>query len=285
MTVDAREARDECGAVATLELVEVLAVDQTRDDIADVVGPIDVERDQVVEVGRRPTGVTHDDRLRARRGGKGRDDVAHDLKGVIIVVGEVVHHPGALGVESAPAEVLGGHHLADRRLDQRWTAEEDRALVSHDHRLVAHRGHIGTAGGTRAENGGDLRDAGGRQSSLGVEDAPEVVAIGKDLILHRQVCAAGVDEVDARQSVLPRYLLCAQMLLHRHREVGAALHGRVVADDHDVATVDEPDPGDHARGRRDAVVQSVRRQRRHFQERAAEVQQAPDALARQQLPA
>jgi len=70
------------------------------------------------------------------------------------------------------------------------------------------------------------------QVGLVEEDAAEVVAVGEDLVLVRQVRAAGVDQVDAGQAVLRGDFLRAQVLLHRHREVGAALDRGVVADDH-----------------------------------------------------
>ena len=44
-----------------------------------------------------------------------------------------------------------------------------------------------------------------------------------------------------------RDLLRAQVLLDRHRVVGAALHRRVVGDDHAFLPVDAADAGDHAR--------------------------------------
>ena len=43
-------------------------------------------------------------------------------------------------------------------------AEEDRALVAHDHGLVAHRRHVGAAGRARTQHRGDLRDALARSS-------------------------------------------------------------------------------------------------------------------------
>ena len=83
----------------------------------------------------------------------------HDPQRVRVVVGQVVGDAGDLGVQVAAAELLGGDDLAGRRLHQRRAAEEDRALVAHDHGLVAHRRHVGAARGARAEHGGDLRDA------------------------------------------------------------------------------------------------------------------------------
>ena len=110
-----------------------------------------------------------------------------------------------------------------------------------DHRLVRHRRHVGAAGRARAHHDRDLRDALRRHARLVVEDPPEVVAVGEDLGLERQERAAGVDEVDARQLVLLRDLLRAQVLLDREREVRAALHGRVVRDDDALLPLDHAD--------------------------------------------
>jgi hypothetical protein len=109
-------------------------------------------------------------------------------------------------------------------------------------RLVRHRRHIGAAGGAGAHDHGDLRDALGRHVGLVVEDAPEMVAVGKHLVLVGQVGAAAVHQVDAGQAVLRGDLLRAQVLLDRHRVVGAALHRGVVADDHDLAALTRPTP-------------------------------------------
>jgi hypothetical protein len=86
----------------------------------------------------------------------------------------------------------------------------------------------------------------GRHVGLVVEDAAEVVAVGKDLVLGRQVGAARIDQVDAGQAVLRRDLLRAQVLLDRHREVGAALHRGVVGHDHALDALHAADAGDHA---------------------------------------
>ena len=199
--VEAGEAGDERLAVLALELVELAAVDEPRDDLAHVVGL--VARRRARRRTARPASTAGGDGSArhptpARRRRQRRDDVAHDLERVLVVLGEVVDDAGAARVQLAAAELLGGDDLADRGLHERRAAEEDRALVAHDHGLVAHRGHVRAAGGARAEHGGDLRDAGGRHPRLVEEDAPEVVAVGEDLVLHRQERAARVDEVDAR---------------------------------------------------------------------------------------
>ena len=120
---------------------------------------------------------------------------------------------------------------------------------------------------------------------LVVEDAAEMLAVGEDLGLVRQVGAAGIDEIDAGQPVLARDLLRAQVLLHRHRVVGAALDGRVVADDHRLAARDAPDAGDDPGGvdRRPRTCRG--RERAELEEGRAGIDQPRDAVARQELAA
>jgi hypothetical protein len=179
---------------------------------------------------------------------------------VSVVVGEVVGDAGGAAVQVAAAELLGAHDLAGRRLHQRRAAQEDGALVPHDDGLVAHRRDVGATGRAGAEDRGDLRDAARRQLRLVEEDPAEVLPVGEDLVLLGQERPARVDQVDARQAVLERHLLGPQVLLHRHRVVGAALDGRVVRDDHDLPAADPADAGDDPRGRGVAVVQPVRRE-------------------------
>ena len=117
-------------------------------------------------------------------------------------------------MDVAAAELLGGHLLAGRGADERRAAEVDRPLLAHDDVLVAHRRHVGAAGGRRAVHHRHLRDAGRRHHRLVVEDA----APGReDVGLERQEGAARVDEVDARQAVLVGDLLRAELLLHGER--------------------------------------------------------------------
>ena len=109
--------------------------------------------------------------------------------------------------------------------------------------------------------------------------------VGEDLVLQRQERAAGIDQIDAGQMVLARDLLGAQMLLHRHRVVGAALDGGVVGDHHAFAAADAADAGDQARGRNVAAVHAVGGERRQLEKRAAGIEQQIDPLAGEQLSA
>ena len=131
----------------------------------------------------------------------------------------------------------------------------------------------------------DLRDGRGRHARLVVEDPPEVVAVREDVGLERQEGAAAVDEVDARQPVLERDLLRAQVLLDRHRVVRAALDGRVVGDDDAGRALDPADAGDDAGARGVVVVQAGGGERAQLQERGARVEEPVDAFADRELAA
>ncbi len=161
VAVDAGEAADQGGAVARLELVHAAAVDDARDDLADVEGLARVVADHAVEllgivVGILGRGARHAGRLHRPQV---LDDVPQQAQGVGVVVGQVVGHAADARVHVAAAQLLGGDLLAGGRLHQRRPAQEDGALLLDDDHLVAHGRHVGAAGGARAQHGRDLRDA------------------------------------------------------------------------------------------------------------------------------
>jgi hypothetical protein len=211
--------------------------------------------------------------------------LAHDAERVLVVDGEVVGDAADARVHVGAAELFGGNDLAGRGLHQRRAAEEDRAFVLHDDRFVGHRRDVRAAGRARAHHRGDLRNPLRRHARLVVEDAPEVIAVGEDFGLQRQERAARIDQVDARQAVLFGDLLRAQMLLDRHRVVGAALDRRVVGDDHAVGSGDRCDPGHDPRRGRVVAIHAVGSQRGELEERRARIDQPVDAVARGQLAA
>jgi len=110
-----------------------------------------------------------------------------------------------------------------------------------------------------------------------------MLAVGKHLVLARQVGPTRIHQVDARQGVLRGDGLRPQVLLHGERVIAAALHGRIIGDDHAFLAADPPDPGDDPGGRHIVVVDTESRERGQFQERRTRVEQRIDALARQQL--
>ena len=135
---DAGEAAHQSGAVKMLELVKLAAVDDPADHLAHLIGRADVVGDDAVKL----VGVE----LRLDRLGdvdvdllhpiEASDDVADDRQRMVVIVGDMVDHPRAPPVHLGPAQLLGRDHLAGRRLDQRRTGQEDRALVADDHALV-----------------------------------------------------------------------------------------------------------------------------------------------------
>jgi hypothetical protein len=90
------------------------------------------------------------------------------------------------------------------------------------------------------------------------------------------------------RAVLAGDLLRPQVLLDRQRVIGAALHRRIVGDDHALDAVDPADAGDqrsrrHLEGLR--AIHAVGRQLRQFEEGRTGIDQRIDPLARQQLAA
>ena len=244
--------------------------------------------DEAVEVGRVER------RRLGRRDVPGRfgaaslevpDDAARDRERVLVGGRVVVGYAGAPRVDVGAAELLGRHVLPGGGLHERRAADEDRPRAAHDHRLVRHRRHVGAAGGAGAHHDRDLRDALRGHLRLVVEDPPEVLPVGEDLGLERQERAARVDEIDAGEPVLLGHLLRSQVLLHREREVRAALDGRVVRDDHALAALDDADARDDARARRAVVVHLPGGERVQLEEGRAGVDEQVDALPRRQLAA
>jgi len=204
---------------------------------------------------------------------------------VLVIFGEMVDHAGLARVEVTAAEVLGRNLLARRGLNQGRAGEEDRALVADDHALVAHRRHVGAAGGAATHDAGNLGDALRTHLRLVVENPAEVVAVGEDFGLVRQVGAAAVDQIDARQPVGLGNFLRAEMLLDRQRIVSAAFDRRVVAHDHRLAPGDAADAGDDPGARDLALVHVAGGKLADFEKRRARIEQPFDAVAGQQFAA
>ena len=102
--------------------------------------------------------------------------------------------------------------------------------------------------------------------------------VRKNLALQRQKRAARVNQIETGQVVVEGDLLSAEMLLHGHRKVGAALDGRIVGDDHHLAPADPADPGDDPRPRAGPVVHPIRRQRRQLQKGRRGIEHPLDPL-------
>ena len=281
MSFDVREAADERRAVARLELRERRRVDDARDRLAHVVGMARIGGhdavDRLARFLRRPRGLAGPRIVRPHVGV--RDRLAHEPERVLVVDREMVGDARDARVHVGAAELFGGDDLARRRLHERRPAEKDRAGPRDDDRFVRHRRNVRAARRARTHHRGDLRNAGRRHAGLVVKDAAEVIAVGKHLRLQRQKRAARVDEIDARQMVLRRDLLRAQVFLDRHRIVGAALDGGVVGDDRAGRAVDRSDARHDSGRRRLIVVHAVRRQSGEFKKGRARIDEPVDAFA------
>ena len=73
-----------------------------------------------------------------------------------------------------------------------------------------------------------------------------MIAIRENLILVGQIRAAGIDQVDAGQTVLLGDLLSSQVFLDRDRKIGTAFHRGIVTDDDAFCARDSTDTGDYA---------------------------------------
>jgi hypothetical protein len=136
-----------------------------------------------------------------------------------------------------------------------------------------------------AEHRRDLRDARRRHTALAIERAAEVILIGKNLVALLQVGAAAVHEINNRQFVLERDVLGAYVLSNRLLEERAALHGRVVGDDHADHAADRADASYNPGRGHGIAVKPPGRQRRKLEERTERIEQVVDAFANGDLAA
>ena len=233
------------GAVERLELVELGAVDDPGDHLARVERRLQVGRHEAEEVllvvhRRGDVGARRRAELAPVEAG---DDAPPEADGVELVGGEVVGEPGDPGVHLGAAERLVVGLLAGRHLHQRRPGEEHLGPVLDHHDVVGHARQVGAAGGRVAEHEGDRRDPVRRRPGEVAERAP---AGDEDLLLGRQVGAAGLDEVDHRQPVLEGDVGGAERLAQRERVARPASHGRVVGADQALDAADDADAGDDA---------------------------------------
>jgi hypothetical protein len=118
-----------------------------------------------------------------------------------------------------------------------------------------------------------------------VEDASEVLTVRKDFRLQWEERAAGIHQVNARKMVFQCDLLRPQMLLHRDREVRAALDRGIIGDDNGAMAPDGSHAGDDACARSFILIHSVRGQSAELQKRRFRIEQCGDAFAHEHFSA
>ena len=170
--------------------------------------------------------------------------------------------------------------LAGRHLDEGWSTEEHLGPLVDHHDVVAHARDVGAAGSRVPEHEGHRGDAEARHLGDVVEGA---AAGDEDLGLRGKVRAAGLDEIDEGQTVLLRDLHRAQVLPQGDRVDRTATRGRVVRDDYALPSLDDADPGDHARP--DGERRAPPCERRQLEERRVAVDEELDPLPGEQLAA
>ena len=111
-----------------------------RDDLADIVLPLEVRGDERFELGDIVERVFRLVRARYRCFcGVLRlaDDAPRQRQRMPVIGGIMIRDARAPRMHIRAAEIFGGDHLAGRGLHQRRAAEKDRALIAHDDRLIA----------------------------------------------------------------------------------------------------------------------------------------------------
>ncbi len=248
---DSRVGRDERLAVVRFVFVERIGIDDRGEKIARVVRFVAVEADQIVNGLRlfRGRGVLLFRRvlrlppLRARGATSERNRFRHDR--IVLLV--KIDRAADFGVHLRAAQFLGFDDLADGGFHQRRAGEIKAAAFGHQNLVAQHR-QIRAAGDAVAHDGGELRKARGGDDGVVAKDAAEIVFVGKNLVLHRQKDAGGIDQVNNRQRAFEGDALGADQLLGGGGKKRAGFHGGVVGDDHAGNAGDVADAGDGAGG-------------------------------------
>ena len=173
-----------------------------------------------------------------------RNNIAHDRERVFVILGHMIDHARFTAMQVAAAQILGANLFTRCGLDQWRACQEDSALITNNDALIRHCRNICATSGTTAHDTGDLRDALGAHICLVEEDAPEMVTVGKNLVLMRQIRTAAVDQIDAWQMVRLGDFLRPQMLFDRHRVISTTLYRRVITNNHALAARNTADSRD-----------------------------------------
>ena len=112
-----------------------------------------------------------------------------------------------------------------------------------------------------------------------------MVAVGKDLVLHRQKGPAGIDEIDAGQIILLGDLLRAKMFFDGKRVIGSSLHRGVIGDDHAFDALHAADSGDDAGRSRRLVIEIEGGELAYLEEGRAGIDERVNTFARRHLAA
>ena len=200
------------------------------------------------------------------------DNLACQCQRVIIILGQIVGNTTQPRMGIAATQRFSIDILAGSLFHQRRTGQKDGPLPCNNNRLVRHGRHIGTPGRAGSHDHGNLRNTGCAHPRLIIKNASKMVAVGKHLVLTRQVGTAAIHQIQAGQMVLQRDFLRAKMLFHRQRIVTATLYRGVIADDHAVPPAYLADTGNDPGGRDLILIQVMRRKKPDFQKIGTRIQ-------------
>lgn len=291
VVVNGGETTDQRLTVLGLELGKSGTINDSSNDLSDIVGDSQVVTDNTAKLSRVVE--------RLLNGGRDlvigdvavvlgvvevSDTLSESLNTLLLGLNQVVGHTRDRGVHLSSSEVLSRDNLTSGGLDKRRTSKENVATALDNDRLVRHGRHVSTASGTGTENQRKLGNLGRGHAGLLEEDSSKMVVRGEDISLVGKVGSSRVDEVQTRQLVLHGDFLGSEMLSHGDGEVGASLDGGVVGDDHASDAIDLTETGDDST-RRDLVlaVHVMASEQRELDKRGTRINEGGDSVSRKNL--
>ena len=227
-SLHARERADDVACPARRELEQLAAVDQVGRDVADVVDLARAARHVAPGVARRLGPRHHVGRARTGARRQVAQQVAHEQRRGVVVVGlEVRDAVGRL--DARAAELVERHDLAHHLVDHSRAGQEHARLARH-HDEVGQRGRVGAAARARAGDHRDLRDAPGQRHDLG-EDLAVARQRSEALLQPRATRFDEADDGHARLGCKTQHgqlracLLLAQAAAHERDVLRVAGHG------------------------------------------------------------
>lgn len=130
--------------------------------------------------------------------------------------------------------------------NQGRTSQKYGSGAFNNDRLIAHRWHISSASRAGAHYHRNLRYLAGTHPRLVIENTSKMHLVWEDLVLHGQVCAPRIDQINTGQGILLGDLLGSQVFFNGYREIRATFYGSIVGDNHHLMLSDMSDASDNS---------------------------------------
>ena len=138
-------------------------------------------------------------------------------------------------------------NLTNGGFDQRRAGQIESAAFGHQN-FVAENGQISPARNTVPHDRRELRNSRRGNDRIISKDPAKIVFVRKNLVLHRQKDAGGIDQINDRQRALESDPLRAQKFFHCRGKKRTRFHARIVRDDHAWNSGYVTDAGDRSGG-------------------------------------